>query len=100
LTPQFASTRAKAQLLNRGLALRDAEFFQMAAPVRPSLHADIMAIWPSDQQNHIDGVTQLAAQRWSMGACVFDDQASVPSSERDRAEIAAIVEKEREMGCR
>jgi len=32
--------------------------------------------------------------------CQFDDQSSVPLSQHDRAEIAAIVEREREMGCR
>jgi hypothetical protein len=31
--------------MNRGLALHDSEIFQMAAPVRPSLLAERMAIW-------------------------------------------------------
>ena len=32
--------------------------------------------------------------------CQYDDQASVPLSDRDRDEVASIAERERAMGCR
>jgi hypothetical protein len=32
--------------------------------------------------------------------CQFDDQVTVPLSDRDRDEIASIVERERAIGCR
>ena len=37
--------------------------------------------------------------RFGNAGCRYDDQADVPLSARDRGQVAAIVQLERDMGC-
>ncbi|MCF4123828.1 YARHG domain-containing protein [Methylobacterium sp. SyP6R] len=43
--------------------------------------------------------TAAAIKNFGNAGCKFDDQADVPLSARDRAEIASIKKMERAMGC-
>lgn len=43
--------------------------------------------------------TAAAIKNFGNAGCKFDDQADVPLSARDRAEVASIKKMERAMGC-
>lgn len=43
--------------------------------------------------------TAAAIKNFGNAGCKFDDQADVPLSARDRAEVASIKKVERAMGC-